>query len=136
MIECIYCHSDLTQLRAPHTNYYFCVPCFKKHSVAVLYSHDSWGDRFTSVYLDYYSTSEHIRVGIQPYLDHYHVICYPNKFLKDEDKFIINIEGGALHVMMHPHVNLNGRMTLRFPVHTILTPSNIQEKISTYLLFS
>ena len=136
MIECIYCHQPPTRLREPNTNYYFCVPCFQKHLVAVLYSYDSWGDRFTSIYLDYYSSSEHIRVGIQPFLDHYHVVCYPNKFLKDDDKLVINIEGGAMHVMMHPHGNLNGRVTLRFPLHTILTPQNIQEKISTYLLFS
>lgn len=136
MKECIYCQAELTQLRSPLTNYYFCVPCFQKHLVAVLYSYDSWGDRYTSVYLDYYSNNGHIRVGIQPYLDNYHVVCYPNQFLKDDDKLLINIEGGAMHVMMHPHASLNGKVTLKFPIHTILTPANIQDKISTYLLFS
>lgn len=136
MKKCIYCQCELTQLRSPHTNYYFCVPCFQEHLIAVLYSYDSWGDRYTSIYLDYYSSNEHIRVGIQPYLDNYHVVCYPNKFLSDKDKLLINIEGGAMHVMMHPHANLTGIVTLKFPIHTILTPTNIQDKISTYLLFS
>ena len=139
MIDCIYCQQPLAQLKDPNINYYFCVPCFQKHSVAVLYSYDSWGDRFTSVYLDYYHNDEHIRVGIQPFLKCVHVVLNrPNKIdkvVRYEDMLIINIEAGLLYVMLHPHYPLrNIDLTLRN--NMLLTPQNVMEKISLYLLFS
>ena len=139
MKECIYCKHPLEVVR-DLPNYYACTNCFDKHLMAVLYSYDSWGDRFTSVYLDYYSKLKHIRVGIQPFLEKAHVVVLSknenNEYLDSRDRLVIYIEGSMLHEMLHPHFALKNHVEFTIPLTTMLTPQNVEEKIGIYLLFS
>jgi len=139
MKECIYCEHPLEEVKSL-PNYYACVHCFNKHFIAVLYSYDSWGDRFTSIYLDYYSNHKHIRVGIQPFLENTHIVIMKKNesgdYIDEKDRLVIHIEGGMLHVMLHPHFGLQGHVEFTIPMTTMLTPQNVEEKIGLYLLFS
>jgi hypothetical protein len=146
MKECIYCH-QLPIMLSREAIVLFCWQCLRRTGVGVLYSYDHLNERFVSISLSFHTKKSHISAVILPLLGELHIQIPSKKFkeLGKEHKLSIRIpdvEQPNPYVTLHPwaHNSPYSKQFLHplivFPITTILTPDNIRDKVSLYLLMS